>query len=228
MTPGNLRLLLVEPLQINASLWLRLLEQEVFFTKLDTARDTRTALEVADQYDMIVLGTSLDHFDALALVQQVATSLPEVRLVVAGVPRSEAAVLRTIEAGALGVILRDETVDAALETMLSVAGGDSRIDPELAPELMEHLTRLRQSSLDPDTQGRRYSALTDREREVLELIGREMSNREIAESLSIEVGTVKNHVHSILGKLELGNRHMAARYLRSLDPVTAGQPNPEN
>lgn len=223
MNSDNSRLLFVEPLQVNASLWLRLLEQEANFELLHTVQDPRQALDVADQYDVIVLGTSLDHFDALAFVQQVATSLPDVRLVVAGVPRSEAAVLRTIEAGALGVILRDESVDAALETMLAVAGGDSRISPDLAPDLMEHLARLRKSSLDPDTQGRRYSALTDREREVLDLIAREMSNREIAGALSIEVGTVKNHVHNILGKLELGNRRLAARYLRSLDPVTVGE-----
>lgn len=228
MNRENTRLMLVEPLRINASLWLRLLEQEASFAKLDAVEDTRKALDVADQYNVIVLGTSLDHFDALAFVQQIATSLPEVRLVVTGVPRSEAAVLRTIEAGALGVILRDESVDAALETMLAVAEGDSRISPDFALELMEHLARLRQSSLDPDTQGRRYSALTDREREVLDLIAQGMSNREIAEALSIEVGTVKNHVHNILGKLDLGNRRLAARYLRSLDPVTADQANPEN
>lgn len=219
MTQQKNKLLFVEPLRIHASLWLRLLEAEAVFSELEAVAELSSAFQRAAEYDMIVLGASLDPVDALAFAQRVSTSLPHTRVVIAGVPRSEPAVLRAIESGAMGLILREEGVEEALQTILAVAQGQSRIAPELAQEVMQHLVRLRQSNLDPDTRGQRYSNLSEREREVLELVARGLSNPQIADALFIEIGTVKNHVHNMLQKLEVSNRHKAARYLRSLDPA---------
>jgi two-component system nitrate/nitrite response regulator NarL len=66
--------------------------------------------------------------------------------------------------------------------------------------------------------------LTPREREILELIGQGLTNQEIADRLVIEVGTVKNHVHSILQKLEVGNRQDAAAYLALIEESAGGYP----
>lgn len=222
MNTRSIRLLYIDSIQLNASLWTRLLEQEDAIAEANSATSTRGAKRILADYDVVVLGTSLNQADSLAMVQHIATSLPSVRTVISGLSRSEQAVVRAVEAGASGLILRDDSVDDAVDTIMAVAEGHSRIAPDLAQALMDHLARLRQSRLDPDTKGERYAALTEREREVLELIAREMSNRDIAEALSIEVGTVKNHVHNLLTKLDLNNRQLAARYLRSLDPVTAG------
>jgi len=92
---------------------------------------------------------------------------------------------------------------------------------------MDRLAKLKASVTDADTIGQRYMELTPREREVLELVGHGLTNPQIAEQLVVEVGTVKNHVHSILEKLDKRTREDAAGYLRSLPPdLTAGSLQP--
>ena len=82
--------------------------------------------------------------------------------------------------------------------------------PRPRHERQAHTARLRQAHIDPDTIGTRLEPLTTREREILELIAGQLTNRDIANRLSIEIGTVKNHVHSMLKKLGVDNRHEAA------------------
>jgi DNA-binding NarL/FixJ family response regulator len=86
---------------------------------------------------------------------------------------------------------------------------------------MDRLAQLTISLSDVDTVGRRYQELTPREREVLDLIALGLTNQQIAERLVVEIGTVKNHVHRILEKLDKRSREEAAGYLRSLPPGVA-------
>ncbi|HEX9796059.1 MAG TPA: response regulator transcription factor [Anaerolineales bacterium] len=211
------RVVLVEPVRLHAGLWQRLLEDDDRIGQVELVEDYEQAWQAVQRADVVALGTSLFQQDALAFAQRVATSLPAVQVVLSGIPRSESAVLAAVEAGATGLILRDESVEEALATIAAVCNGDGRVARDLAPVLMDHLAKLRRMRLDPHTEGRRYQELTEREREVLTLVARQLSNQEIAEALVIELGTVKNHVHSILQKLELQNRHQAADYLLSLE-----------
>ena len=100
-----------------------------------------------------------------------------------------------------------------LQHVRAAHDGEAIVSPDIAAALMDHISELAQISSQTDIDPSAYAELTPREREVLDLIGEDSSNRQIAEKLFIEVGTVKNHVHNILKKLDVSNRHEAASFL---------------
>ena len=87
------------------------------------------------------------------------------------------------------------------------------VSPQIAAAMMERLSELAQIFTGVDVGKAAEAGLTPRELEVLELIGKDLSNQQVAEKLVIEIGTVKNHVHNILEKLNVSNRGEAAAYL---------------
>ena len=210
------RVLVVEAEELIASVWAAALSAEHSIRPVGSAASADEALARVHDCDVILLGTSVPELDALHLIRTVTAAHPRIRIVVAGVPRSEAVILRLVEAGAHGFVLKEDSVQEVIDTIRAVAKGAANVPPDIAPLLMSHLVQLKAHFVEPETQGNRYQGLTPRERQVLSLITQGLSNQEIAQQLVIEVGTVKNHVHSILHKLEVNNRHEAAIYLRSL------------
>ena len=114
-------------------------------------------------------------------------------------------------------MLKDVPVERLLDNVRAAHQDEALISPTIAAALMNQVAELAQIStqytLDPQV----VADLTAREREVLSLIGDGLTNQEIAERLFIEVGTVKNHVHNILKKLDVNSREEAASYLSLLD-----------
>jgi DNA-binding NarL/FixJ family response regulator len=117
----------------------------------------------------------------------------------------EALLLEALSAGARGFLLKDVSLDELVRAIRAVAAGESVVSPVVDPRLARSVESVRVEfpKLDPP------DALTDREREVLRLIARGQSNREIARALSVAEGTVKNHVSSILSKLGVRDRTRA-------------------
>lgn len=121
--------------------------------------------------------------------------------------------LRYIESGACGFILKDSSVNELVEAIRLAQKGEARVSSRFAGAMMERLFYLSsmfsavENRIDGDVR------LTAREIEVLQFIGEGLTNQEIAARLVVEVGTVKNHVHSILEKLNVSNRDEAASYL---------------
>lgn len=148
-------------------------------------------------------------------------------VVVAGVPASPSAALRYLEAGAASLVPDDAPLERLVEVVRAAGRKESLLPPPLVYRLVRRLSEMAdlcaRSGLDPS----RLRTLTPREREVLELLGRGLSNREIADELYIEVGTVKTHVHHLLRKLEVGDREQAARYLLLAEDGTDRTPGPE-
>jgi DNA-binding NarL/FixJ family response regulator len=139
------------------------------------------------------------------------TELPT-KVVVLGLAESEAEILRYVEAGAAGYVLKDDSVEELLSNIRAIHRGEAVVSPEIAAALMSRVTELAQLFTDVDVGAGANPELTDREQEILGLISQGMTNREIAEALIIEVGTVKNHVHNILNKLNVSSRHEAAAF----------------
>jgi DNA-binding NarL/FixJ family response regulator len=109
-------------------------------------------------------------------------------------------VLGAIRAGAAGFMLKDQAPEQLAEAVRTVANGEAVLAPRATARLLEEFTQTR-ASLSPS-----LALLTPRERSVLELIAKGLSNEEIADSLFVSVPTVKTHVSNLLSKLELENR----------------------
>jgi DNA-binding NarL/FixJ family response regulator len=148
------------------------------------------------------------------LVRQITSHQPGVKVLVVGISEMSDQILQYVEAGASGYILKEDSVELLLEKVRAAEKDEAFVSPQIAAQLMSRLAELTsmRSRLwaAPETQMRRFSELTQREQEVLGLLGKGLSNQEIAEQLYIEHGTVKNHVHRILKKLNASNRHEAA------------------
>jgi DNA-binding NarL/FixJ family response regulator len=102
-------------------------------------------------------------------------------------------------------------VDELLRNIRAAYRGEALVSPEIAGALMSRVTELAQIFAEV-TSIPESVELTSREHEVLKLVAKDLSNQEIADRLVIEVGTVKNHVHSILQKLNASSREDAAAY----------------
>jgi two-component system NarL family response regulator len=171
-------------------------------------------LPTVPECDVVLLNAAQQVEQGVEWVRQITRTHPDSRIVVAGIPSHEHVILAYIEAGALAYVPQEETVERVLEALPAVLRGEAFVAPDVAPALIGRLTRLRQAYIEPETAGSRLGTLTPRERQVLELLAQCLSNREIADRLLIEIGTVKNHVHNVLDKLSMSNRRQAASYLR--------------
>jgi DNA-binding NarL/FixJ family response regulator len=177
----------------------------------------------------------LDHGDAnvarAQLVDQIRKNNEPTRVLVTGIPdqptpwRTEL-IFDYLEFGAAGYVTERNLyqLGAALD---EVARGGAWIEPSMTTELVQRTIALRQAlvAIKPQTFGAgQPDVLTRRQTEVLELLAAGQTNREIAETLYISVGTVKNHVHHILDALQASSRDQAAEYfhfMQAAAPVAA-------
>ena len=136
---------------------------------------------------------------------------PEQKVVVLGIAEREADVIAWAEAGAAGYISREASRDDLRAALEAAVAGETIASPRVVAALLRRLNAVAHAS-----PLERYGAetLTPREQQVARLVGEGLSNKEIARQLCIEVATVKNHVHHILGKLEVSRRSQAVAYLR--------------
>lgn len=167
--------------------------------------------------DVLLIGPDLEGNSTSDIVQRIHSEQVEKKIIVVGIHDQPEEIVRFIEAGAVGYVLRQESMSKLVEKIEAVHQGRAIISPDVALYLMRRLAHLAQQPFVTGwgTDGLvGLHELTAREREVLGLIGAGYSNREIADHLVIGWGTVKNHVHSILKKLETSSRHEAAAIYR--------------
>ena len=110
-------------------------------------------------------------------------------------------------------MLGEVPAEELLQNIRAAYADKALVSPSMAAVLMEQIAELAQMSSRIRLQPSAYNELTPRELEVLALIDKGLTNREIGERLFIEVGTVKNHVHNLLTKLDVGSREDAAAHL---------------
>lgn len=153
-------------------------------------------------------------------VRSIAAERPEVALVALGLTEQRQDVIRCGRAGFTGYVSRDASVDALCKAMSDVVRGRLACPAEISGGLLRALFRMERPAYDsgPD------HPLTRRESDVLQLIGRGLSNKEIARELSLSVATVKHHVHNVLDKLNLPRRALAMRRVRDA-PWIASPPD---
>lgn len=157
--------------------------------------------------------------ETISLIQKVKSEQSHIKVLVVGLPHSIPVILNYLEVGADGYVLNKDSVGALLKKARAVHTERPIIGSQVVAALMERIAELsngnRTSVMNSSQQA--LSELTAREREVLELLGHGLKNGEIANRLFIEPGTVKNHVHHILKKLNVANRHEATAVIPFLN-----------
>jgi DNA-binding NarL/FixJ family response regulator len=154
--------------------------------------------------DVVLMDLNMPGMSGIEATQRLHAAAPLVRVVVLTVVADERSVTEAILAGACGYLLKDAPIAQMIEGIRAAARGESLISPRVAGHLVQ---RLRQP---PELEGGDFREMTTRELEILELIARGMDNPEIARTLFLSQHTVKNHVSSILVKMQVENRIQAA------------------
>lgn len=166
-------------------------------TVVAEAGDGRQAVEMFRQHlpDVTLMDLRMPEMNGIEAIQAICREFPDSRIIVLTTYDGDEDIYRALQAGARSYILKDMVGDQLLDAIRAVHAGQRRIPPEIAARLAERMPR---------------SELTPRELEVLRLIVKGKSNKEIAGALFVTEGTVKVHVNNLLGKLGVSDRTQAA------------------
>jgi DNA-binding NarL/FixJ family response regulator len=181
------------------------------------AENGQVALEraAATRPDVVLMDLKMPVLDGVAATRKLRIQLPQCRVVALTTFEDDELVFECLRAGAVGYLLKDAPTDKLVEAVLAAARGESVLQPSVASKVLAELSRLGGERA-PTAEPAELAKLSGRERDVLRLIARGASNKEIAAALFLAEGTVKNHVTNILTKLEVDDRTQAALRAREL------------
>ena len=171
----------------------------------DTASLRHTLANSTIDVALIDVTQGVDLFE----IRAIAAEWPSVALVALGLQEQKQEVIRCGRAGFAGYLARDASIETLCESLNEIVAGRLTVSPEIAGSLLRALFNG-EARTDADLD----LGLTRRESEVLDLLGRGLSNKEIGTELHLSVATVKHHVHHILEKLKLPRRAQAMRKVR--------------
>lgn len=205
-----MRILIVNKTRLVCSVVAAALQDEPDLHVVGYATSIGEAIKKVKSCDIMAIDVQMPDDGALELTKKVAEEFPKVRVLVTGVEEKPEMILNYIEAGASGYVLEAVDVEQLVESIRAIDEDKALASPEMVRAFMSRLNALSKLCADIDSLTELLDELTPREKEVLDLLREGKSNQDIAEVLCIEVGTVKNHVHNILKKLDVDNRHEAA------------------
>ena len=175
------------------------------------AGDGREALERARELmpDLILMDIHMPGWDGLKATQLIKEEMPYVKIVMLTISDDDTDLFEAIKSGAEGYLLKNIAPEELFEMLRGVYRGEAPISGLTAARILDEFARLAQKESWVPSSG---ESLTPREKEVLQLVSRGATNKEIASRLFIAENTVKNHLRNILAKLHLQNRVQAAAY----------------
>ncbi|OKJ31872.1 response regulator [Streptomyces sp. CB01580] len=192
---------------------------EVVATAGDGPQAVRRAKAVTP--DVLVLDLNLPGMPGVQVCKELVGALPGLRVLVLSASGEHADVLEAVKSGATGYLLKSASTQELTEAVRSTAAGDPVFTPGLAGLVLGEYRRLASDPAPVAADEPGAPRLTERETEVLRLVAKGLSYKQIAERLVISHRTVQNHVQNTLGKLQLHNRVELVRYAieRGLDDV---------
>ena len=204
---GPIRVLIVDDHAIVRKGVRALMEIEPGLEVVGEAGDGRQAVALASELrpDVVLMDLVMPEMDGIEATREISTRLPEVRILVLTSFAADDKLYPDIKAGASGYLLKDTGPDELLQAIRQVYRGESSLHPAIARRVLHELAH---------PQGRIPASepLTERELDVLRLLGLGLVNQQIAQRLSISEATVRTHISNIVGKLQLAGRTQAALY----------------
>lgn len=211
-SPAPLRVLIVDDQALFREGLRTLLSMRSEIAVVGESADGRTALAdvAALRPHVVLMDLKMPGMDGIATIRRLRVQSPEVRIVVLTTFADDDLVFEALRAGASGYLLKDASREELLSALTAVARGQSFLQPDVATKVIAEFSRLspRVPNEPPN--------LSPRERDVLRLLARGASNKEIGSALGLSEGTVKNHVTSVLAKLDVTDRTAAALKARDI------------
>jgi DNA-binding NarL/FixJ family response regulator len=188
-----------------------MLSEEDGLEVVGSAESGTDALEQMQDHlpDVALIDIGIPGKDGIEVTKALRQDLPTVKVIILGMPDVTNEIMACIEMGAAGYILKEASFDYLVETIRSAHRGESFCSPQIAASLFSRVAELAGDRI-PESAVK----LTPREIQIVNTIAEGLSNKEIAQKLSIEVQTVKNHIHNVLDKLQLHTRLEAVQYAR--------------
>jgi DNA-binding NarL/FixJ family response regulator len=193
-----------------------LLSVQTGFDVVGEAANGEEALRLAITLhpDVVLMDVRMPVLDGVAATRRLHAMLPACRVIVLTTFDDDEYVFEALRAGAIGYLLKDAPSEKLYEAIRAGSRGESFLQPAVAAKVVSEFARLADKpAVDPQTLA---EPLSEREREILRLVAKGASNREIASQLVIAEGTVKNHMTNILSKMSVTDRTQAALKAREI------------
>lgn len=219
-----IRVVLAHPSNLVCDLLREALNNEEDVHLVGSATTTEELEFLLPHTSIVLLSKELEGGETLDTLEEIREEYPDIKILVLEVAEQPEMILKYIEAGADGYILQNESVDMMIDKLQAASEEKALVSPSVTAALMERLTHL--ANLETplaymEARDGMIEKLTSREEEVLGLVSQGLTNKEIAGKLFIECGTVKNHVHNILKKLDANSRYEASSIYQMENPPTA-------
>ncbi len=177
------------------------LEQESVFAVVGEASDGREAVKFAEELkpDVIIMDIAMPNLNGIDAAGQILKKNPKCGVIILSMHSDESYLVRALSAGAKGYLLKDTADQYLTHAVRAVSAGKPFFSPEIAQTLLDdYMTTLKQRGLEDS-----YDLLTDREKEVLQLLAEGRSNKDVAAVLNLSPYTVETHRNHIMQKLNL-------------------------
>ncbi len=180
-----------------------LLDAEANITVVGEAEDGRQALQKVEELlpDIVLMDITMPHLNGLEATRQIKKLFPQVKVIALTMYTNEEYVSQVLQAGAAGYLVKQAAPAELVSAIQAVYRGDSFLSPAVSKTLIEEYLKHTDKASREDN----FDKLTDREREVLQLIAEGYSNREIAEALHLSIKTVGVHRTNLMEKLDIHN-----------------------
>ena len=206
----KIRLLLIDDQRLMRDGLRTILELEEDFEIVGEAADGQAGLDAyaALEPDVVLMDIRMPGMDGVEATRRMVERWPEARVIILTTFDDDEYIFEGLRVGALGYLLKDVSGDELAQAIRKVAAGGALIEPSVARKVLAEFARLETASR-PLNEGL-ADPLSERELEVLQLLGQGLSNKQIAAELYLAEGTIKNYVSNILDKLGVSDRTQAA------------------
>ncbi|KPL71211.1 LuxR family transcriptional regulator [Ornatilinea apprima] len=215
----KIRILLVDDQSLFREGMKTLLSVQEDFDVVGEAANGEEALRLAARYqpDVVLMDVRMPVMDGIQATRRLQETLPECKVIVLTTFEDDDNVFEGLRAGAVGYLLKDVSSEKLYEALRAAARGEYFMLPSITAKVMAEFSRLSRPSYSGASE--LAAPLSAREMEILALLATGVSNKEIAAHLVIAEGTVKNHVTSILSKLEVKDRMQAVLRAKELNLI---------